>query len=118
MKGGGSGLRAAVDTPTAGEGRAYPRPVSHERGLPGTERRDVMAPQSTCSVCSYPMLLGAYRILDHGEMVHLACGAPSDSVNRWPEGTRHLFCLSCDLAFESDSKVRRRCKACRAKSVA
>jgi hypothetical protein len=72
----------------------------------------------TCPVCSYPMLLGAYRILDHGEMAHLKCWASPDSVNRWPEAVRHLLCLSCGRAFESDSKVHRTCRACRSKRVA
>jgi hypothetical protein len=33
------------------------------------------APNSTCTFCSGPMVLGAYRVLEHGEMAHLQCRA-------------------------------------------
>ena len=73
---------------------------------------------STCPVCSSPMPLGAYGILEHGQMVHPQCRASADSVNLWPEGIRHLSCLSCGRDFESVSKVQRTCRACRSKRAA
>ncbi len=81
-------------------------------------RPDLMAsPPSTCPVCTHPILAGAYRILQNGDILHLACGASSDSVNQWPGGVRQLLCLNCGRAFDSASKVWRRCKACRAKTA-
>ena len=82
------------------------------------ERRSIAAPKVTCPVCSFPLPLDAPRGLDHEEIVHLECRASPDSVNQWPEGLRVLLCLRCSRAFESDSKVRRTCKACRSKKAA
>jgi hypothetical protein len=75
-------------------------------------------PSPMCPICSDPMVLGAYRVLEQGEMVHLKCRASFHSVNRWPEGIRHVLCLGCGRAFESDSKAQRSCKACRSRSLA
>jgi len=75
-------------------------------------------PNPMCPICSGPMALGAYRILEHGEMAHLKCRAFLHSVNRWPGGMRLVLCLSCGRAFESDSKAQRICKACRSRSAA
>jgi hypothetical protein len=69
-----------------------------------------------CPICSGPMLLGAYRILEHGEMAHLNCRASPHSINRWPEGIRDVLCLRCGRAFARDSKVQRLCRACRSRS--
>lgn len=73
-------------------------------------------PHPICRVCSRPIVLGAYTILGHGEMAHLRCQAFARSVNTWPDGIRHLVCLNCGRAFESDSKAQRLCRACRAGS--
>jgi hypothetical protein len=74
------------------------------------------APSMMCPICSGPMVLGAYRTLEHGEMVHLKCRASPHAVNRWPGGTCRVPCLSCGRAFESESKGQRMCKACRSRS--
>jgi hypothetical protein len=74
------------------------------------------APNMMCPICSGPMVLGAYRILEHGEMVHLECRASPHAVNRWPGGTCRVLCLGCGRAFESESKGQRMCKACRSRS--
>lgn len=66
-----------------------------------------------CLICSRPILFGAYNILSHGEMAHLTCQGSRRSANTWPEGIRHLLCLKCGRAFESDSKAQRLCRACR-----
>jgi hypothetical protein len=67
----------------------------------------------TCPLCSRPVLTGGYSILNHGEMAHLKCPAPPPSINRWPEGVRHLLCLNCNRVFPSESKMERLCRACR-----
>lgn len=38
---------------------------------------------------------------------------PYRSVNAWPRRIRHVPCLNCGRAFQSDSKAQRLCKACR-----
>lgn len=68
---------------------------------------------SVCPICSRPISIGAYSILNHGEMAHLKCPTPPSSVNRWPEGIRHLLCLNCNRAFQSESKIQRLCRVCR-----
>ncbi len=68
---------------------------------------------STCPLCCRPVLVGAYSIMNHGEMAHLKCPTSPPSVNRWPEGTRHLLCLNCSRSFASESKMQRLCRACR-----
>lgn len=74
-------------------------------------------PNPLCPICSGPLLLGAYRMLEHGEIAHLNCRASPQSTNQWPEGIRHLLCLTCGRVFESDSKVQRLCRACRSRSA-
>ena len=74
------------------------------------------APNSMCPICSSPIVLGAYRILEEGEMVHVKCGAPFRLANRWPEGIRHVLCLGCGRSLESESKAQRICKPCRSRA--
>jgi hypothetical protein len=66
-----------------------------------------------CHVCSRRIVFGADTIPGHGEVAHQTCQAFARSVNTWPDGTRHLVCLSCGRTFESDSKAQRLCRACR-----
>ena len=68
---------------------------------------------STCPLCSRPVLVGAYSILERGEMAHLKCPTIPSSVNRWPEGVRQLLCLNCARMFPSESKIQRLCRVCR-----
>jgi hypothetical protein len=75
-------------------------------------------PSSLCPICSGPLVLGAYRILEHGEMAHLNCRAAPHSIDRWPGGTGRMLCLSCGRAFEGESSVQRICGACRSRSAA
>jgi Fe2+ or Zn2+ uptake regulation protein len=75
----------------------------------------MIPPHLMCPICSEPLLRGAYRTLEHGEMAHLNCRVFPQSTNRWPEGIRHLLCLTCGRVFESDSKVQRLCRACRSR---
>jgi hypothetical protein len=67
----------------------------------------------TCPLCLRPIFTGAYSILNHGEMAHLKCPTLTPSVNRWPEGVRHLLCLNCGRAFPSESTFQRLCRVCR-----
>ena len=60
----------------------------------------------TCPLCSHPMLVGAYSMLNHGDGAHQVPGI-SVLVNRWPEGIRQLLCLNCSRVFPSN----RRCSA-------
>ncbi len=68
-------------------------------------------PYPMCPTCSRPILHDA----SNGK-AHLKCLDALGSVNTWPEGIRHLLCLKCGRAFESDSKALRLCKACRSGS--
>jgi hypothetical protein len=72
-------------------------------------------PDPICCVCSRPIVLGAHTILHHRERAHLTCQEEfARPVNSWPDGSRHLVCLNCGRAFESDSKAQRLCQTCRA----
>jgi hypothetical protein len=48
-----------------------------------------------------------------GKTAHLSCQELPESVNDWPNGSRELFCLTCDRLFRSASKAQRLCHACR-----
>jgi hypothetical protein len=71
--------------------------------------------RSMCPTCSRPILAGP-GVAGRDATTHLTCAEPLGSVNTWPEGTRHLLCLNCARAFESDSKALRLCKVCRSRS--
>ncbi len=89
-----------------------------EESLAMPEMGDRMAtPHPMCSTCLRPLVLGAFSISKHGEMAHLNCQGSLRSANSWPEGIRHLLCLKCGRAFESDSKAQRLCGPCRSGSA-
>jgi hypothetical protein len=44
-------------------------------------------PRAMCPLCSAPIVQGAYRILEHGEMAHLECRPAPHPVTGWPGGT-------------------------------
>jgi hypothetical protein len=107
----GAGTRCFDGDPALGC-RSSPNPVPH--GEPSCPDGGAMATQPPiCHVGSRRIVFGASTILGHGEMAHQTCQALARSVNAWADGTRHLVCLSCDRAFESDSKAQRLCRACR-----
>lgn len=95
-------------------GHPEPRDAWKRSSHPGQGRSMVTA-NAMCPICSGPMLLGAYRILEHGAMAHLNCRASPHSSNRWPAGIRDILCLRCGRAFERDSRVQRLCRACRSR---
>lgn len=67
---------------TAGMDVGYPGPrAARKRSFHAGQERMATA-NAMCPICSGPMLLGAYRILEHGEMAHLTCRASPHSINR------------------------------------
>ena len=101
---------------TTGSGAADRRPT-HDHypaaTVPAPEREFLATANAMCPICSRPVVLDAHSPSTNRDMAPRDCQDSPRSINTWPEGVRHVLCLNCDRAFESESKAQRLCRDCR-----